>query len=154
LAGRTPSSATTVGALGYCEQSIALHRELSDDLSQARALDSLGYAHHHLGHHRRAIACYERALALNRDHGDRHGEVHALDQLGDVYQADGQPAAALLAWKQALDVLGRLGEPGASQILAKIRDLSEIKPEPAGPGAQTRPDISGGRHARVHEDSP
>jgi tetratricopeptide (TPR) repeat protein len=62
-------------ALTACQQALTLFQEHNDHIGQAGTWDSLGYAHHHLGHHTHAFASYQHALDLYRNLGDRHGEA-------------------------------------------------------------------------------
>jgi tetratricopeptide (TPR) repeat protein len=106
-----------------CAEALALHRELGDRYGEAAALDSLGYAHHHLGRHREAADCFERSLVLVRDLGDRYYEAVVLTHLGDVHHAAGQAARAGKVWRQALSILDELDHPDADQVRANLRDL-------------------------------
>jgi tetratricopeptide (TPR) repeat protein len=56
----------------------------------------LGYAHHHLGQYRDAVACYQRALALFRETEDRYFEADTLAHLGDTHYAAGD------SWRRSL----------------------------------------------------
>jgi len=44
--------------------------EVDDRNGQADTLDSLGYAHHHLGQYDAAVDCYRKAVDLIRQFGD------------------------------------------------------------------------------------
>ena len=70
-----------------------LERE-GDRAGQAQTWDSLGHAHHHLGHHAEAAACYRHALELVRELGDRFGEAEGFDRIGDVQYDTGDLATA------------------------------------------------------------
>jgi tetratricopeptide (TPR) repeat protein len=85
-------------------------------------LDSLGYAHHHLGHHDQAIACYQHALHLWRE-GYRYDEASTLTRLGDTHHTTGDHSAARQAWQQALTILDRLDHPNAEHVRTKLADL-------------------------------
>ena len=52
-----------------------MQQELGDRYGQADTLDSLGYTHHHLGHHDEATDCYRKSLDLFRDIGDRYKQA-------------------------------------------------------------------------------
>ncbi len=47
--------------LGDHEQALVLSRKAGERSIESATLDSLGYAHHHLGQHSEAIACYQQA---------------------------------------------------------------------------------------------
>jgi tetratricopeptide (TPR) repeat protein len=87
---------------------------------QAITWDSLGYAHHHLGHHARAIACCQRALDLHRDIGDRYFQADTLTHLGDTHHAAGHPGGRPGTWQRALAILDELNHPDAEQLRAKV----------------------------------
>jgi tetratricopeptide (TPR) repeat protein len=106
-------------AVEICERALAITPEKSL-YSRANIWDSLGYAHHHLGDHERATACYRQALTTFRDIGDRHSEALALDHLGDTEHATGDTAAAHETWRRAVDILTGLGHPEAESIAAKL----------------------------------
>ncbi len=96
-------------------------------------MDSLGYAHHLLGHHELATAHYQQSLTLKRELGDRHGQATTLSHLGDTHYATGDLKAARDAWQQALDALDHLslacgagvgaGYPEVGEVRAKLADL-------------------------------
>jgi tetratricopeptide (TPR) repeat protein len=113
-------------ALAHCEQAVALLHDLGDRAGEADAWDSLGYAHHHLGHHAEAVACYLRAVDPYRDLGDLGSQAEALMHIGDAHHAAGNTGAARDAWQQALIILDDLQHPNASQVRAKLRDLSPV----------------------------
>ena len=129
-AGTTPCSATTSRPSPTCQQALTLHQELGDRDGQAATWDSLGYAHHHLGHHTQAITCYQHALDLFRDLGDRYYEAATLTHLGDTHHAAGNPQAARDAWQQALTILDDLDHPDADQVRTKLATLYTPSPDP------------------------
>jgi len=100
-------------------------QDLGDPDGEAATWDSLGYAHHHLGHHRQATDCYQHALDLFRDLGDRYEEAGTLTNLGDTHQAAGSPDAARAAWQHALEILTDLDHPDTDGVRAKLHDLDE-----------------------------
>jgi tetratricopeptide (TPR) repeat protein len=99
---------------------MALAQEVGDEHGQAITWDSLGYAHHHLGHYPEAIACYQRSLSILEAEGDRFRQTNILTHIGDTHHADGQWRAARQAWQQALVILDDLHHPDAEQIRAKL----------------------------------
>ncbi|WP_326557632.1 ATP-binding protein [Micromonospora sp. NBC_01796] len=108
-------------ALGYCERALAEQQRTGNRYWQAHTWDSLGYAHHHLGHHREAVECYEHALALWQEAGERYFEATTLTHLGDTHHGVGDVDRAGSAWRQAADILDRLGHPDAEQVWTKLR---------------------------------
>jgi tetratricopeptide (TPR) repeat protein len=103
-----------------CGQALAIYTEIDDLHGQAHTWDSLGYAHHQLGHHARAMACYRNTLAMVRHLGDRYQEADTLGNLGDVHFATGDSHAAHDAWQRALTILDELDHPDAEQVRAKL----------------------------------
>jgi tetratricopeptide (TPR) repeat protein len=103
-----------------CGQALVIYTELGDLHGQAHTWDSLGYAHHHLGHHARAMACYRNTLTMVRHLGDRYQEADTLGNLGDVHFATGDSHAAHDAWQRALTILDELDHPDAEQVRAKL----------------------------------
>jgi tetratricopeptide (TPR) repeat protein len=75
-------------------------------------LDSLGYAHHHLGDHQLAVERYGQALELFREAGDRLEEAMCLARIGDAHQDAGEGREARQAWRAALNIFDELGRPG------------------------------------------
>jgi tetratricopeptide (TPR) repeat protein len=86
------------------------------------AWDSSGLAHHHLGEHDQAIACYKRALEIYRELGDRQYEADTMSHLGDAHHAVGATATARRFWRQALAILDEIGHHEADGIRAKLDD--------------------------------
>ncbi|NBE79951.1 tetratricopeptide repeat protein [Micromonospora sp. NEAU-HG-1] len=107
-------------ALDYCRRALAQQQRAGNRYWEAHAWDSLGYAHHHLGQAAEAVDCYERALALWREAGERYFEATTLTHLGDTRHTAGAPGAARTAWRQAVDILDRLGHPDADQVRARL----------------------------------
>ncbi len=102
---------------------MALQQEIGDELGAGGSWDSLGYAHHQLGRHHEAIACYQRALDLFRKLGDRFTEATTLNRLGDSYLAVGDAEAARTAWHDSLAFLDALGHALAHEVRAKVRGI-------------------------------
>lgn len=90
---------------------------------EANAWDSTGYAHHHLGQHEEAIACYRRALDRYRGIGDRYNEADVLVHLGDSYAATGDATAAAGVSAHAAQILDELGHPDGPAVRARLGRL-------------------------------
>jgi tetratricopeptide (TPR) repeat protein len=101
----------------------ALYQDLDDRDGQGNTWDSLGYAHHHLGHYAEAVACYRNALAMFRDLGERFNEATILDHLGDSLRAAGDRDAARDAYRQSLAIFEDLGHPDADRVRAQLHEL-------------------------------
>jgi DNA-binding SARP family transcriptional activator/tetratricopeptide (TPR) repeat protein len=112
-------------ALEHCQQALAIHRELGGNSpGKAGALDSLGYAHHHLGHQGEAIACYRQALQTLGAASDPHIRAEILTHLGDSHHAARQHQAARESWQQALDILHARHDPAAAQLRSRLASSS------------------------------
>jgi tetratricopeptide (TPR) repeat protein/transcriptional regulator with XRE-family HTH domain len=110
--------------LATCRDTIELIRRADHPLMhlmEAATLDSIGYAHHHLGHYDDAVASYREAIHVSDSAGEIMVQATILDHLGDTYLAIDDPTAARDAWKQALAILDDLRHPSAGQVRAKIR---------------------------------
>jgi len=108
-------------ALDRCSQAYALRGELPADMvAQANTLDSLGYIHSRLGHHAKAISCYQQAIGLLSDTQSTAPRAQMLANLGDAHQAAGDAGAARSAWEEALAILDGLHHPEADRIRARL----------------------------------
>jgi tetratricopeptide (TPR) repeat protein len=84
------------------------------------AWDSLGYAHHSLGHLEDAITSYQNSLAIVREQGDQYSEAETLIRVGDTHYAAGDSTAARSAWQHALELCRELGHPDVEQVRARL----------------------------------
>jgi DNA-binding SARP family transcriptional activator len=107
-------------ALAFCQQALAVVRELGASNWENAVWDSLGYVHHQLGDYQRAIACYQGSLDLSRELADPWNEAATLDHLGDTYHSLGDIGAAHRAWMQALRIFGEIDHPSADPLRAKL----------------------------------
>ena len=69
-------------------------RDLGDAAGVAATLDSLGYIHHRLGEHERAVERYQDALLRYAEQGDRFNEADTSIRLGPESRASASPARA------------------------------------------------------------
>ena len=81
-------------AWNWCEESLALYREVGDTQGIGKALHGLGNVAFYQAHYAVAREKYEESLKLSRLAGDNKGAAHALNNLGStaLYQSD-LPAA-------------------------------------------------------------
>jgi tetratricopeptide (TPR) repeat protein len=91
--------------------------------------DSLGYAHHHPGHHTRAIACYHHAITLYHELGDRYYEADTLTRLGDSHYSAGDTNDARDVWQQALAILTDLDHRAADTVRTKLASIGNFNPQ-------------------------
>lgn len=113
-----------------CSEALAIQEQLGLTYAFASTLDSIGFAHHHLGHHEEAVRCYDRALVLLAEHGDRNGEPIVLANLADTRLAMGDRAAARAGYERALALHLELSLPGAQRL-----EVAELRAKLAGLGA-------------------
>jgi tetratricopeptide (TPR) repeat protein len=90
---------------------------------QGMAWDSLGYAHHNLGHLEDALSSYQNSLEIVREQGDQYSEAETLVRLGDSHYAVGDSTAAGSAWRQALKLYQELGHRDVEQVRTKLAAL-------------------------------
>ncbi|CAO0825693.1 hypothetical protein SMICM17S_10990 [Streptomyces microflavus] len=80
-------------------------RDAGDRVAEAATWDSLGYVHHRLGDHTRALDCYRRALDLDRQLGDDYNAATCSGPAsGETRLAMGDAEGAGEAWNTALSV--------------------------------------------------
>jgi tetratricopeptide (TPR) repeat protein len=91
---------------------------------EGQVWDTLGFAHHHLGHHAKAVACYRRAVQILDDHGYLYNKAVTLTWAGEAYRAAGDAQAAREAWRQALAILKATRHPDTARVLANLDDLA------------------------------
>ena len=96
------------------------HRLGSDRSGTAATLDSLGYAHHHLGDHARALRRYHEALEIYRTTGDRFNEATIWQHIAVTLKAGGDAAGARAALGAALSILDGLGHPASADVRALL----------------------------------
>ena len=110
-------------AVGCCEDALAAFRELGDRYGEAAALDSLGYAHQHLGDYARGAARCQQALAVFRELGDRYNQASVLIHVGENLSASQDLAGARVAWRAALAILEELNHPDADKVRDRLRPV-------------------------------
>jgi predicted ATPase/class 3 adenylate cyclase len=127
----------------FFERSLAIWRELGDQVQQARELNSLGISLHHLGQMDAARSALEQSIAIARELDNQGRLAIALSNLGQLESATGNFDRATHALEEALaidqgtgDVFGvavdqqslamvslRAGRPQeASEMLSRVLD--------------------------------
>ncbi|MFG1709743.1 tetratricopeptide repeat protein [Nonomuraea sp. M3C6] len=94
--------------------------ELGDHRGRAHTLASLGYIHHQLGRHQRAVRRYHSSLGLFREIGDQYNEAETLIRLGEALHAGGDADASQDIWRQALAIVTEIDFPHADRLLARL----------------------------------
>jgi tetratricopeptide (TPR) repeat protein len=117
-------------ALDHARQAFTRYEAAGHRAGQADALNQVGYAHQHLGHHAQAVTCYRHALDLFHGLGDRYGAAGTLTHLGDTHHTTGDHDAARIAWQQALTVLEDLDHPDAEPVRTKLAALDALAGRP------------------------
>jgi tetratricopeptide (TPR) repeat protein len=95
-------------ALPLLDQALGLHRDRGDEVGQAYAWDSVGYAHHLLGNLPEAISWYQRALPVSREFADLTLTATILNHAGDAHHAAGHDDDARGCWEEARSILSDL----------------------------------------------
>ncbi|GIH11041.1 SARP family transcriptional regulator [Rhizocola hellebori] len=122
-------------ALAHCKAALA-EQEMASD--RAPIWDSLGYAHHKLGHHTEAVRCFQHAVDLYGEIGDRHLEGLVLAHLAEAQQAAGALRQARASWRRALAILTELDPPAAEQARIALAGLALAdQPRVSGSAVQT-----------------
>jgi DNA-binding SARP family transcriptional activator len=119
-------------AIGSCNAQLGDHEEALDacadalllshtfeSCSMAELWNTLGYAHHGLGHHSRSIDCHRQSLALAREKRDVNAETEALGRLGDVFHATGDVTAARENLRLALAIHQGNGRRDAADAIER-----------------------------------
>jgi predicted ATPase/DNA-binding SARP family transcriptional activator/Tfp pilus assembly protein PilF len=94
----------------YCEESLALWRELGNRQGIAGVLNNLGNIAQAQGEHAAARTYYEEGLAINREIGNRAWEAINLNNLGIIAQAQGEYAAARTYYAESVVIKRELGD--------------------------------------------
>ncbi len=136
LPGTTLCSATMPVRWVHCRAALAEMQALGDRRGQAPIWDSLGYSHHKLGHHAKAMACFKRAVDLYSALGDRHLEGLVLVHLAEAHQAMGDMRKARAVWRQALIILTELDPAAAKRVRASLVSSAMRR---SGTGSGSRP---------------
>ena len=97
-------------AIEFCEQALAIAKEIGDRRGEGIVLGNLGLAYSDLGEPKKAIKFYEQALAVVREIGDRWGEGTSLGNLGVAYSELGELRKAIEFCKQALAIAREIGD--------------------------------------------
>ncbi len=114
------------GALGSLLRALGIFREAGDRYGEGITELTLGETYEDIGLADTAIDHYLRALAAHDDAGPEDVErANALRNLAETYRSLGRAAEAQEAWLAALPILDRLGDPGASEIRARLDALAD-----------------------------
>ena len=97
-------------AIVYCEQAVAIEREIGDRRNEGTALGHMGQCYRHLGQATRAIDYQEKALVIAREASDRRSEGLALGELGSCYKNLGQALLSIACHEQALLIRREVGD--------------------------------------------
>jgi tetratricopeptide (TPR) repeat protein len=86
----------------YCEQALAIYRELGDSHGEAVTLANQGELLRNTGELQQARACFEQALLLNRQQSDPLLESALLHNLGLLYHTQKDYLQALSYYQESL----------------------------------------------------
>lgn len=127
LAALTYNQGEYAKAAQLFEQSLALHRRLSDREATARVLADLGGVMRDWGERTRAAALQEEALTLYRDLDDRRGVAHAMVNLGMTVYFDGDLERAESLLRQSADLYRDLDDEAG--LVLSLRFLGQLLAE-------------------------
>jgi tetratricopeptide (TPR) repeat protein len=96
-------------ALEHAHAAMDLYDIAGHQAGKARALNTMGWSHGHLGDASQAIRCCEQALEIHRELGNRLGQAAAWDSLAYAHTALGDNHQAAACSGQALGLLRELG---------------------------------------------
>jgi len=88
----------------YCQQALAITREMHDDRFEETCLTCLGIVADELGRTQKAAEYYRMALPITRRKGDKRGERHCLEALGDCHGRMGEKRVEVEYYQRALEV--------------------------------------------------
>jgi predicted ATPase/DNA-binding XRE family transcriptional regulator len=110
-----------VRAVALLEESLALYRELGDEVGVAIVLSELGQATRAQGDHDRAAALSEEGLACSRELGERNAAAIALNTLGHIERQRGELASATARHEESLTLFGEArNERGVAYTLSNL----------------------------------
>lgn len=108
------------------EEALALGQRVSDRLTQARALNDIGYVYSYTGKDRQALAHFKAALVRLNGGGlaapvadDLSVKAHGLSNEGEVYYSRGELKKALALFGEALGLWTEAGDRWG-QALARL----------------------------------
>ena len=107
------------------EQSLALYRQVGDQVGVAGSLHDLGNVAQEQGDYARAAALHEQSLALRRALGDQRGTAGSLHDLGTQAREQGDYARAAALHEQSLALRRALGDQrGTAASLHGLGDVA------------------------------
>ena len=115
-------------ALASLGRALALFQETGDRYGEGITELTLGETYRDMSRPDDAIINYLRALAAHDDAGSDDVErANVLRNLAETYSSLGRTAEARDAWRAALPILDRLGDPGTSEIRARLDALADSR---------------------------
>lgn len=110
-------------ALAHHQKAKTLADQIGDRHEQVAALKGLGDARRSHGNYDEASGHYNHALKLAREIGDPFQQAKILDVLAETMLRLKGPEYARIYWRQALDILQRLGLPDAESVTIRLQTL-------------------------------
>jgi tetratricopeptide (TPR) repeat protein len=111
-------------AIEHLEQAGRLLEGIPDAYNRARTLARLGRAQERAGEHSTATVTLGQALDAMHVAQSPRGEAEILWLLGELAEADGRPVRAQRAYEEALEILERIGAPGAAALRDRLERLA------------------------------
>jgi len=115
-------------ALKYHQIALALHREISDKLSEASGLGNMGLIYRAKGDFDEALKYHHAGLKIHRKIGSKQGEANQLGNIGLVYIMTRDLDKALKYSQEALILQREIGDKqGEANQLCNIGVVYRIK---------------------------
>jgi predicted ATPase len=107
------------------EESLALFREMGDQVGEASALMQLGMGFSNQGSFARAIDLCQEALAISRENGDKRGLGRVLNLIAGCYLDTGDLERSKPAIEEAVAIHKELGDQGfVASDLGTLADVA------------------------------
>ena len=120
-------------ALTHHEQARLIAEETGNQSQQVIALRGIADVWRVSGRYSEAIEQYHAVLRLAREIGDPYEESKILKGIAEATLSTRRPDAARIFFRQALDILERLGTTGAGSVRIRIESLDPALDRPASP---------------------
>lgn len=113
-----------IQAVAFCEESLALFRDLENQPGMAWSLNQLAFVALNQGYDVQATARAQESLALFREVGDQRGVAESLDHLGRVVRNQGDYKRATTLFQESLILFREVGHQRG--IAHSIRSLGNM----------------------------
>lgn len=108
-------------ALGFYQQSLAIHQRLGDRNRQADVITNMAAMHSFLGAKDTALVLYEQGLRVHEELKDSASIANDLNSIGGIHMMRGDHARAVALYARSLRIQEALGDKrGAATTLSNI----------------------------------